>query len=150
MPTPHMTLRTSVWSMTSSLSPLARMIANQYNGRLAILYDRILRHRKISKNKSDALWNINLNVPARSMKGVLNLFENVAAQQPFARETEAFYNPKITKVEATVEGIPNQLFTRGWGPINSGGRQRNSSPPAASDIPRWLWSRKTLVSPTYL
>ena len=25
---------------------LARMIANQYNGRLAILYDRILRHQK--------------------------------------------------------------------------------------------------------
>ena len=25
---------------------LARMIASQYNGRLAILYDRILRHQK--------------------------------------------------------------------------------------------------------
>ena len=40
---------------------LARMIANQYNGRLAILYDRILRHRKISRDKSDTLWNINLS-----------------------------------------------------------------------------------------
>ena len=59
---------------------LARMIANQYNGRLAILYGRILRHRKISKDKSNILWNINLNVPARSMKGVLMLFEDVAAQ----------------------------------------------------------------------
>ena len=35
----------------------------------------------------DTLWNINLNVPARSMKGILMLFENVAAQQPFARNT---------------------------------------------------------------
>ena len=43
---------------------LARMIANQYNGCLAILYGRILRHRKISKDKSDTLWNINLKVPA--------------------------------------------------------------------------------------
>ena len=86
---------------------LARMIANQYNGRLAILYDRILRHRKISKDKSDTLWNINLNMPARSMKGVLMLFEDVAAQQPFARNTEAFYNPKITTVEV------NQLFSQG-------------------------------------
>ena len=92
---------------------LARMIANQYNGRFAILYDRILRHRKISKDKSDTLWNINLNVPARSMKGVLMLFEGVAAQQPFARNTEAFYNPKITKCEVTIEGIPNQLFSQG-------------------------------------
>ena len=91
---------------------LAGMIANQYNGRLAILYERILRHRKISKDKSDTLWNINLNVPARSMKGILMLFEDVAAQQPFARNTEAFYNTKITKVEVTIEGIPNQLFSQ--------------------------------------
>ena len=92
---------------------LARMIAIQYNGRLAILYDRILRHRKISRDKSDTLWNINLNVPARSMKGFLMLFEDVAAQQPFARNTESFYNPKITKVGVTIEGIPNQLFSQG-------------------------------------
>ena len=53
-----------------TLPELARMIANQYNGRLAILYDRVLRHRKINRDKSDTLWNINLNVPTRSMKGV--------------------------------------------------------------------------------
>ena len=44
---------------------LARMIRQQYSGKMAILYDRILRHRKITKNKSDTLWNINLNVPAQ-------------------------------------------------------------------------------------
>ena len=92
---------------------LGRMIANQYRGRLAILYDRVLRHQKISRDKSDTLWNISLNVPARSMKGVLMLFEDVAAQQPFARSAEAFYNPKITKVEVTIEGIHNQLFSQG-------------------------------------
>ena len=50
-------------------SKLARQIRQQSRGRMAILYDRILRHRKITKKKSDTLWNINLNVPARSMKG---------------------------------------------------------------------------------
>ena len=64
-------------------------------------------------DKSNTLWNINLNVPARSMKGILMLFENVAAQQPFARNTEAFYNPQITKVEVTIERIPNQLYSQG-------------------------------------
>ena len=73
---------------------LARTISNQYSARLAILYDRILRHRKISKDKSDTIWNINLNVPTRSMKGILMLFEDGAVQPPFARDTEAFYNPK--------------------------------------------------------
>ena len=64
-------------------------------------------------DKSNTLWNINLNVPAGSMKGILMLFEDVAAQQPFARNTEAFYNPKITKVGVTIEGIPNQLYSQG-------------------------------------
>ena len=63
-------------------------------------------------DKSNTLRKINLNVPARSMKGILMLFENVAAQQPFARNTEAFYNPQITKVEVTIEGIPNQLYSQ--------------------------------------
>ena len=90
---------------------LARMIRNQYAGRLAILYDRVLRHRKIVRDKSDTLWNINLNVPARSMKGILLLCEDPAAA--FQRDTEAFYNPKITKVEVTIEGVPNQLYSQG-------------------------------------
>ena len=89
------------------------MITNQYGGRLAILYDRVLHHRKISRDKSDTLWNINLNVPARSMKSILMLFEAVAAKQPFARNMESFFNPKITKVEVTIEGVPNQLFNQG-------------------------------------
>ena len=96
-----------------TLPELARMIDNQYKGRLAILYDRVLRHRKMTMDESKTHWNLNLNVPARSMKGNLMLFENVAAQQPFARNTEAFYHPQITKVEVTIEGIPNQLYIQG-------------------------------------
>ena len=96
-----------------TLSELAQMNDNQYKGRLAILYDRVLRHRKMTMDKSNTLWNINLIVPARSMKGILMLFKHVAAQQPFARNTEAFYNPQITKVEITIEGIPNQLYSQG-------------------------------------
>ena len=96
-----------------TLPKLARIIDNQYKGRLAILYDRVLRHRKMTMDKSNALWNINLHVPARSTKGIVMLFENIAAQQSFARNTEAFYNPQITKVEVTIEGIPNQLYSQG-------------------------------------
>ena len=104
---------------TVSDAELARQIGQQTNGKMAILYDRILRHRKITKNKSDTLWNINLNVPARSMKGILMLFED-----PERTNTEDFYNPKITKVEMTIEGVPNQLYSQGmkayqqWDEIN--------------------------------
>ncbi|VDH90991.1 Hypothetical predicted protein [Mytilus galloprovincialis] len=98
---------------------LARQIRQQVNGKMVILYDRILRHRKITKNKSDTLWNINLNVPARSMKGILMLFED-----PERTSTETYYNPNITKVEMTIEGVPNQLYSQGmkayqqWDEIN--------------------------------
>ena len=104
---------------TVSDTELARQIGQQTNGKMAILYDRILRHRKITKNKSDTLWNINLNVPARSMKGILMLFED-----PERTNTEDFYNSKITKVEMTIEGVPNQLYSQGmkayqqWDEIN--------------------------------
>ncbi len=96
---------------------LADNIRNQYAGKMAILYDRVLRHRRIAADKSDTLWNINLNVPARSMKGVLMLFEEPT--DAFARQSEAFYNPKITKVEVTVEGIPNQLYAQGMRPYQA-------------------------------
>ena len=100
-------------------SELARQIRQQFSGRMAILYDRILRHRKITKKKSDTLWNINSNVPARSMKGILMLFED-----PDRTSTEDFVNPNITKVEMTIEGVPNQLYSQGmrqyqqWDEIN--------------------------------
>ena len=92
---------------------LARMIRNQYSGRTTILYDRVLRHRKIAVNKSDTLWNINLNTPSRSMKGILILCEDSTMSQPYLRASEAFYNPKIEKVEVTIEGVPNQLYAQG-------------------------------------
>lgn len=97
-------------------SELARSIRMQYSGQVAILYTRVLRHRKLAFNKSDVTWNINLNTPARSLKGVLLLFEDPAAGAmgpAFGRNSESFYNPLITKVQVTVEGIPNQLYAQG-------------------------------------
>ena len=85
---------------------LSRQIRQQFSGRMAILYDRILRHRKITKKKSDTLWNINFNVSARSMKGILMLFED-----PDITSTEDFVNPNFTKVEMTI-GVPNQLYSQ--------------------------------------
>ena len=55
---------------------LVRQRRQRFSGRMVILLDRILRHRKIIKNKSYTLWNINLNIPAKSTKGILILFED--------------------------------------------------------------------------
>ena len=67
---------------------------------------------------SDTLWNINLNVPARSMKGTLMLFEN-----PDRTSTEIFYNSKITKDEMTIEGVPKQLYSK-YATVSTVGRNQ--------------------------
>ena len=79
---------------------LAGMIGNQYEGRIAILYDRVLLYRRVTKEKKDFPWNLPIKVSARSMRGVLMLFED--PQAPFASDTQAFYNPKITNIEVSI------------------------------------------------
>jgi len=98
---------------------LARLMRQQYVSQTAVLYTRILRHRMIALNKSDMTWNINLNTPARSLKDVLLLFEDPAPGamgRAFGRNSEFYYNPRITKVQITVEGIPNKLCAQGMLP----------------------------------
>ena len=55
-------------------STLARSIKTEYD-EMALLYDRILRHRQIPVNKSDTTWNWSFNTPCKSLKGILVLFE---------------------------------------------------------------------------
>ena len=53
---------------------IARSIRPEYQ-HMALLYDRILRHRKLIVNKSDTVWNWAFNMPCKSLKGILVLFE---------------------------------------------------------------------------
>ena len=76
----------------------------------SILYDRILRARIIPLNKSDTSFSVDINSPSKSLKGVLLIFTQERSATKFARDTEEFYNPKITKVEVTVEGVPDELY----------------------------------------
>ena len=78
----------------------------------SILYDRILRACIIPLNKSDTSFSVDINSPSKSLKGVLLIFTQERSATKFARDTEEFYNPKITKVEVTVEGVPNELYAQ--------------------------------------
>ena len=53
---------------------LARSIRSEYQS-MALLYDRILRHKQISVNKSDTMWNWSFNMPCKLLKGILVLYE---------------------------------------------------------------------------
>ena len=87
---------------------LVRSIRSEYQS-MALLYDRILRHRKIIVNKSDTVWNWAFNTPCKSLKGILVLFEEEGS---YTQDTSKFYNPKIQKVSVIVEGKPNQLYAQ--------------------------------------
>ena len=77
---------------------------------MALLYDRILRHRKIIVNKSDTVWNWAFNMPCKSLKGIRVLFEE---EKTYTQDTSKVYNPKIQNISVIVQGKPNQLYARG-------------------------------------
>ena len=72
---------------------LARSIRSEYQ-HMALLYDRILRHRKIIVNKSDTVWNWAFNTPCKPLKGILVLFEE---EQSYTRGTSKFTIQKFKK-----------------------------------------------------
>ena len=88
---------------------LASQIRTEYM-KSCILYDRILRARIIPLNNSDTSFSIDINSPSKSLKGVLLSFMKERSATKFSHDTEEFFNPKITKVEMTVEGVPNELY----------------------------------------
>ena len=96
---------------TITNASLASQIRTEYM-KSSILYDRILRARIIQLNDSDTSFSIDINSPSKSFKGVLLIFTKERSATKFTRDTEEFFNPKITKVEVTVEGMPNELYAQ--------------------------------------
>ena len=90
---------------------LASQIRTEYM-KSSILYNRILRARIIQLDKSDTSFTVDINSPSKSLNGVLLIFTQERSATKFARDIEEFYNPKITKVEVTVEGVPNELYAQ--------------------------------------
>ena len=90
---------------------LASQIRTEYM-KSSILYDRILRAHIIPLNDSSTSFSVDINSPSKSLKGVLLNFTKEKSSTKFNRDTEEFLNPKITKVEVTVEGVPNELYAQ--------------------------------------
>ena len=58
------------------------------------------------------VFSVDINSPSKSLKGVLFIFTQERSATKFGRDTEEFYNPKVTKVEITAEGSPNELYAQ--------------------------------------
>ena len=96
---------------TITNTSLASQIRTEYM-KSSILYDRILRARIIQLSDSDTSFSVDINSPSKSFKGVLLIFTKERSTTKFTCDTEEFFNPKITKVEVTVEGVPNELYAQ--------------------------------------
>ena len=96
---------------TVKKASLASQIRTKYI-KSSILSDRILRTRIISLNNSDTSFSVDINSPSKSLKGELLIFRKERSATKFTHDTEEFFNPKITKVEVTVEGVPNELYAQ--------------------------------------
>ena len=94
---------------TITNASLASQIRTEYVKSSSILYDRILRAHIIQLNDSDTSFSVDINSPSNSLKGVSLIFTKERSATKFTCDTEEFFNPKITKVEVTVEGVPNEL-----------------------------------------
>ena len=90
---------------------LASQIRTEYM-KSSILYNRFLRAHIIPLNKSDTSFSVDINSPSKCLKSVLLIFTQESSATKFAIDTEEFFNPKITKVEVTVEGVPNELYAQ--------------------------------------
>ena len=96
---------------TVTNTSLASQIRTEYM-KSSTLYDRILRSRIIPLNNSDASFSVDINSPSKCLKDVLLIFTKERSTTKFNQDTEEFFNPKITKVEVTVEGSPNELYAQ--------------------------------------
>ena len=95
---------------TVTNASLASQIRTEYM-KSSILHDRILRSPIIQLDKSDTSFSVDITV-RRSLKGLLLIFTKERSETKYKRDTEEFYNPKITKVAVTVEGSPNELYAQ--------------------------------------
>ena len=91
---------------------LADEALSTYKSGKEFAYDLVMRERVVPITRgSDTRLNLLVNPQRRSLKGILLLFIN-----PFvsgAKDTEQFFNPDITKVKVTVNGVPNRVYNEG-------------------------------------
>ena len=79
------------------------------------LYENIVLHKTFNNSKAtDAIINEHVNIPRRSMIGILYLFTEVFTDG--TRDSEKFVNPNITSVNFNIDGVPNKLFSNGMVP----------------------------------
>ena len=91
---------------------LAEETVSTYASGKEFAYDLVMRERVVPITRgSDTHLTIRVNPQRRSLKGLLLLFIN--PYNPGARDSEHYFNPDITKVKVTVNGVPSRVYNEG-------------------------------------
>ena len=96
---------------TISSEYLAQEAAGAYNSGKGFFYENIFLHKVFEISKpDDSVLNEHINVPRRSMSGILCLFNDTITEG--ARDSESFINPAMLTVAININGMPNKLYSK--------------------------------------
>ena len=91
---------------------LADEATSEYKSGKEFAYDYVMRERVVPITRgSDTRLNLRVNPQRRSLKGILLLF--ISPYTAGNRDSESYFNPDITKVAVTVNGVPNRVYNEG-------------------------------------
>ena len=90
---------------------LAQEAAAAYKSGKGFYYENVLLHKTLEISKlNDSVINEHVNVPRRSMTGILCLFNDPPASG--TRDSEKFVNPAMLSVCININGMPNKLYSK--------------------------------------
>ena len=96
---------------------LTREAASTYQVGKGFFYENVILHKTIPISKpNDSIINEHVNLPRRSMTGILCLFEE--SHDEGKRDSEKFVNPDIKSVNINIDGMPNRLYSKGMVPTD--------------------------------
>ena len=109
---PTYTLKNLELEYTSISSDyLAQEAAVAYASGNGFFYENVLLHKTLDISKpNDSVINEHINVPRRSMTGILCLFNDTITAG--ARDAESFINPAMLSVSININGMPNKLYSK--------------------------------------
>ena len=91
---------------------LANEVVSKYNSGKEFAYDYVMLEKVESIPRgSQTRFNLTVNPQRRSLKGILLLFINPYTAGSL--DTEHYFNPNITKVKVSIEGVPSRVYNEG-------------------------------------
>ncbi|CAB4040770.1 Hypothetical predicted protein [Paramuricea clavata] len=87
---------------------LASEVSRMYSTGRSLSYKHVTLMRTSNWDKDLTIVNENINIPRKSMSAIVLLFTNRVRT-----DSEEYIYPNIDKVNLTIEGVPNAVFSQG-------------------------------------